>query len=62
MAKIVNLESEVTLTVAQLKTIFQMGGYFEADVNSFDLGNIDEVTEPDFDDAIGIVLDLEFEK
>ena len=62
MARIVNLESEVTLTVDQLKTIFQMGRDFEAQVIEYDTDEIDEVTAPDFDDSIDIVLDLQFER
>lgn len=62
MARRVNLKSEVTLTVDQLKTIFQMGRDFEAQVIEYDTDEIDEITAPDFDDSIDIVLDLQFER
>lgn len=61
MTRIVNLESEVKLTVKQLMTIFQMGRDFEAQVIEYDTDEIDEITSPDFDDSINIVLDLQFE-
>ena len=61
MAKKINLDSEVTLTVSQLKRIFQYGMEFENEVNLYDTDEIEEVTALDFDDVIKEYLDLELE-
>lgn len=61
MAKKINLDSEVTLTVSQLKRIFQYGMEFENQVNLYDTDEIEEVTALDFDDAIEEYLDLKLE-
>ena len=60
MSKVINLESEVTLTVNQLMTIFKMGREFESQVIAYDTDEIEVITSPDFDDTIDIVLNLKF--
>jgi hypothetical protein len=59
MAQKLKMTDKVELTLQQLRNLFIAGETFESNVIDVDMCEKDEVTEPDFDEYLKEVLDIE---